>query len=329
MHVCSKCLLNDNIPSVRINSSGYCNFCASQAEASYLPGQDDGDSFPALLDKYSLKQYQVLMAYSGGKDSTYTLKLVKERYNASILAVTFNNGFLSEASLKNISTVTDNLGVDSIIVKYPAQKLIKAFKLIEDGSSFPRQSLERASAICNLCIMLVKNMIYHEAIMRDIPIICFGWTPGQVEASKPLIRLNYRMVARVFSNIRNTITEGLGSGYARYFVDEEYMKANEDRMPYLYYPFVSNSYDEDKIIEEIKAVGWQTPENTDGNSSNCLLNSYANQGHMERFGFHPYAFEISSMVRKGCMSREDGLKKLGNVKNDATYEIIRKQFEEA
>jgi tRNA(Ile)-lysidine synthase TilS/MesJ len=267
------------------------------------------------------------MAFSGGKDSTYTLKLIKEKYNASILAVTFNNGFISESSIQNINVVTDYLGVDSLIVKYPVSKLIKAFKFVEDGKVFPRMSLERASSICNLCIMLIKNMIYYEAIIRDIPIICFGWTPGQVEAPKPLLRLNYRTVSKVFGNVKNAIVTELGMEYDKYFLDTEFIKENEDKVPYLYYPFVKNAYNEDAIIEDIKQIGWEFPENTDGNSSNCLLNSYANQCHIERFGYHPYAFEISNMVREGYMTREEGAEKLEKVKNDSSFEFIKKIFE--
>jgi tRNA(Ile)-lysidine synthase TilS/MesJ len=280
-----------------------------------------------MLEKYKQKSYQVIMAYSGGKDSTYTLKMIREKYNASVLAVTFNNCFLSEACLKNIGAVTDRLGVDSILVKYPVNKLVGAFRFAENGSVFPRTSLERASSICNLCIMLVKNMIYREAILRDIPIICFGWTPGQVETAKPLLKLNYRMVSKVFNHVRTTIVQELGSEYDRYFLDEEFMREHEERIPYLYYPFVNNAYDEAKIVEEIREIGWDPPENTDGNSSNCLLNSYANQCHVDRFGYHPYAFEISSMVRNGHMSREEGALKLEKVKNDSSYERIRKLFE--
>ena len=32
---------------------------------------------------------------SGGKDSTYTLSLLRQRYNLRVLAVTFDNGFIS------------------------------------------------------------------------------------------------------------------------------------------------------------------------------------------------------------------------------------------
>lgn len=326
MQVCEKCLLNDNIPSVRIDGNGLCNYCTtSHVIASQQNTMDE--EFAGLLENYRNRKYQVIMAFSGGKDSTYTLKLIKEKYNASILAVTFDNCFLSEYSYKNIYSITNHLGVDNLIIKYPLEKLVNAFKFIEDGKVFPKTTLERASPICNLCVMLIKNMIYYEAIIRDIPVICFGWTPGQVETAKPLLKLNYRMVSKVFNIVRNAIVEELGSEYDKYFLKEQFMKENESRVPYLYYPFVNNNYNEAKILDEIREIGWELPQNTDGNSSNCLLNSYANQSHMERFGYHPYAFEISSMVRRGYMSRDEGALKLEKVKNDCSFELIRKRFE--
>ncbi len=328
MQVCRKCLLCDNIPSVKIDGSGICNYCiASSGSRKNAPETDE--EFSALLDKYKNRKYQVVMAFSGGKDSTYVLKLIKEKYDADILAITFNNGFISESSLRNINTVTDYLGIDSLIVKYPAEKLIDAFKFAQDNKIFPVTSLERASSICNLCIMLIKNMVYYEAIMRDIPIICFGWTPGQVETDKPLLKLDYRMISKVFDNTKNSIVGGLGSGYDKYFLNAGFLEENEDRIPYLYYPFVKDSYDENRIIDEIRQIGWNPPENTDGNSSNCLLNSYANQSHIDVFGYHPYAFEISSMVRSGYMTREEGAAKLEKAKNDNTYELIEKRFQAA
>lgn len=328
MQICEKCLLCDNIPSVKINSSGICNYCtASDETRTNIPEVDE--EFSALLDKYKNRKYQVVMAYSGGKDSTYVLKLIKEKYDASILAITFNNGFISESSLRNINTVTDYLGIDSMVVKYPTDKLVDAFRFAQDYKIFPGTSLERASSICNLCIMLIKNMVYYEAILRNIPIICFGWTPGQVETDKPLLKLNHHMVSKVFDKTKNSIVGGLGSGYDKYFLNAGFLEENEDRIPYLYYPFVKDAYDEKKIIDEIRQIGWSLPENTDGNSSNCLLNSYANQIHIDQFGYHPYAFEISSMVRSGYMTREEGAAKLQKVKNDSSYELIKKRFQTA
>lgn len=325
MLTCSKCLLNDQLPSVKIDDNGLCNYCSCSSEAKVNNNTGD-EEFIALLDKYKSRKYQVIMAFSGGKDSTYTLKLIKEKYNASILAVTFDNGFLSGSSIKNINTVTDYLGVDNIIIKYPANKLINVFKFVEDGKIFPKISLERASPICTMCIMLIKNLTYYEAILRNIPIICFGWTPGQTDTAKPILKLDYRMVSKVFDNVKNAIVGEFGLEYDKYFLDSKFMKQNEDRVPYLYYPFVKNSYNEEEIIEDIKKMGWEYPGNTDGNSSNCLLNSYANQCHIERFGYHPYAFEISRMVRSGYITREAGAEKLENIRDDGSFRLIENLF---
>lgn len=327
MKVCSNCLLNDNMPSVFIGESGLCNYCERLMPARRVENADD--EFAALLSGLRDRPYQVVMAYSGGKDSTYALKLLTEKYGASVLAVTFDNGFLSGDSLKNIYTVTDCLGVDCLIVKYPADSLIRAFKYANENRIFSAAALERASSICNLCITLVKNLIFREAIFRKIPVICFAWTPGQIDSQKPLIKLDHRMLTMMFAGVRNEVLKGEGREYAKYFLDSEFLEQHRSDMPYLFYPFVGNAYSEEKILESIGEIGWVSPNNTDGNSSNCLLNSYANQSHIERYGFHPYAFEISAMVRNGMMTRDEGERKLGNVKNDASFERVKKIFESA
>lgn len=326
MLICKKCVLNDKVPSVKISSSGICNYCISYTGPRKNAKREEDDSFFALAKKHKHRRYQVIMAYSGGKDSSYTIKLLREKYDVRVLALTFDNGFLSDCCYENIKKVTDYLNVENLIVKYPADKLIKAFKYVEASQPFPKQSLERASSICNLCISLVKNMLYYEAVIRDIPIICFGWTPGQVRTSKPLLKLSYHMVIKMFEGINNNIVNGLGSDYARYFVSEDFLRNNQDRIPYHYYPFVNNLYDENVILREIKKMGWKNPENTDANSSNCLLNSYANDCHLKRYGFHPYTFEIGNLVREGYLTREEGLYKLQKFKNDRIFSDIDEIF---
>lgn len=64
------------------------------------------------------------------------------------------------------------------------------------------------------------------------------------------------------------------------------------------------------ILAEIKKMGWTAPNDTDSNSINCLLNAFANHVHIERYGFHPYTWEIANMVRAGVMTRDEGYKKI-------------------
>jgi tRNA(Ile)-lysidine synthase TilS/MesJ len=45
------------------------------------------------------------MAYSGEKESSYTLKILNEDYGMKVLAVTFNHGFISQQAIKILQKV--------------------------------------------------------------------------------------------------------------------------------------------------------------------------------------------------------------------------------
>lgn len=71
---------------------------------------------------------------------------------------------------------------------------------------------------------------------------------------------------------------------------------------------------------------WKAPDDTDANSTNCLLNSYANVLHIEQFGYHPYAFELANLVREGVMTRSEGLERLNNEDNSATIAFVKERL---
>ena len=100
-----------------------------------------------------------------------------------------------------------------------------------------------------------------------------------------------------------------GDAINPYFVTEEQF-VHPEKFPWNVHPLAFLPYDEERIVERIKQYGWEKPDDTDPNSSNCLLNAYANQIHRQRYNFHPYVWEIANMVREGVMSREEGLEKI-------------------
>lgn len=314
MKYCNKCVLSDNMFSVKISDDGLCNYCKN---SKVLENSTNDAEFTFKTN--SDNNYDIVLAYSGGKDSSYTLYLLREKYKLRVLAITFDNGFLSEVTYQNIKNVCTTLDVDNLIIAPSSQKLNKifAFSMIDD--SLPKKSLERASSICTYCIALVKMNVYKEAILRRIPYIAFGWTPGQINPSKQVVKLQASMVKSNFFRIKNNILENLGQEYYSLLLPDELLEDDKYTMPALFYPFSGGMYDEKRIIEKISEFGWKKVKNTDSNSTNCLLNSYAIYKHKEKYGFHPYALELSSLVRSGFMSREEALKKINE---DLNFEII-------
>jgi hypothetical protein len=75
-------------------------------------------------------------------------------------------------------------------------------------------------------------------------------------------------------------------------------------------PYLVYEKSEAQILAGIRELGWQHPEHLDGCTSNCALNAVGNLCHEKKHGFHPYALELSTLVRKGLLSRDDALEKL-------------------
>jgi len=101
----------------------------------------------------------------------------------------------------------------------------------------------------------------------------------------------------------------VGPEVENYFLTEEHF-AMEDRFPHNVSPLAFLEYDEEEILENIKSYGWKKPDDTDPNSTNCQLNSLGIDVHLDRFGFHPYAFELASLVRGGYMDRTEAIERL-------------------
>lgn len=307
MKYCSKCVLSDNFFSVKIGEDGLCNYCKKhELEDNEVKNVED---LP-IFEKTKNNNYDVVLAYSGGKDSTYTLYLLKKKYKLNVLAVTFDNGFLAPKTYSNIKNVCAALDVDSLIIAPSNIKLNKLFRYANEDMTLPLKSLERASAICTYCIALVKMSVYKEAMMRGIPYIAFGWTPGQVNLRKQIVKLDSSMVSANFSRIRDSILKNLGEEYTSILLMDDFIEKNKSNMPSLFYPFENNEYDENQIVEKISQFGWERNVGTDSNSTNCLLNSYAIHKHKEKYGFHPYALEMANLVRNNLLDRQDALNRI-------------------
>jgi hypothetical protein len=81
-------------------------------------------------------------------------------------------------------------------------------------------------------------------------------------------------------------------------------------MPVNVSPLIFLDWQEEAAVREIAAYGWRRPDDTDPNSTNCLLNAYGNLVHIRQLGYHPYAMELSGLVREGYMTREEALARL-------------------
>jgi hypothetical protein len=67
---------------------------------------------------------------------------------------------------------------------------------------------------------------------------------------------------------------------------------------------------EKEIIEKILPLGWVKPADVDGCSTNCRINAFNNYVHTCKFGYSPYELELSHLIRKNLLTREEAMNKL-------------------
>ena len=315
--LCSNCILPSTFPGISFNEERVCNHCQRNREKKSITVQKKKyeDKFIKLIEARRQKgDYDVVVAYSGGKDSTYTVDLFVNRYKLKVLTVTFDNTFISPMALANITKVCGNLGVDNILVKPNPQMLRNIFKTAARRELFSAKTLERASTICTSCISFVKGITLRTALEKQIPFVGYGWSPGQAPVQASVMQTNPALMKESQQTVFKPLYEIAGNALLPFFITEEQFDKKE-LFPWNIHPLAFLEYDEQKIVNHIKKLGWERPDDTDPNSSNCTLNAFANQIHRRRYAFHPYVWEIANMVRAGVMSREEGIEKIETPEN--------------
>ena len=78
--------------------------------------------------------YDVLVAYSGGKDSSFTLYYFKEVLKLKVLALLIDNDFISERAHENAKILTNSLKIDLVIFKPEANFMHNLYNKSLEGS---------------------------------------------------------------------------------------------------------------------------------------------------------------------------------------------------
>lgn len=328
MQICKNCVLDERFPGISFDENGVCNFCRShkKQDEQQLLKEKYEKQFVELISKYKGKSaYDCLVAYSGGKDSSYTLYLLKNKYGLNVLALTYDNWFQSERAAMNIREVIKHLNLAHLTVRPAFDIFKKIMHAIISNDVYSIKALERASSICTTCISLVRFICFQVAIEKNIPFVVFGMSPGQAPIVTSVVKTNSEMIRKMQDLVFQPLHKYLGDAIRPYFLADEHFKQAES-FPYSINPLAFSKYDENEILKIVSGLGWVKPKDTDANSTNCLLNSLANKVHSDKFGFNPYAYEMAELVRGGCLKRETALERINKPEYQGTLSFVKKEL---
>lgn len=125
---CSKCLLPETMPFIAFDGQGVCNYCLN-----YRPQQlSSRESLEETLAKHRRSndgRPNCLIAFSGGRDSSYGLHLLKNEFGMNPAAYTYDWGMVTPLARRNQARMCGQLGVEHIWVSADIKKKRRYIKM--------------------------------------------------------------------------------------------------------------------------------------------------------------------------------------------------------
>ncbi len=166
MKKCVKCGLPETYESIEFDQSGVCNICCQRTfRDEKINWEQRKDDLGHLIEQYRGKyDYDCIVPFSGGKDSTFTLWYLVKHYGLKPLVVQFNHGFMRDRLKENNERTFKKLGVD-VLSFTPNWKVVKRLML---------EALIRKGDFCWHCHTGIFSYPMHVAIKYNVPLIFWG-----------------------------------------------------------------------------------------------------------------------------------------------------------
>ena len=159
-------MLPETYETFDFDNKGVCNVCNNyNVKLEKIDWTKRMKKFRELTDQFKDKyEYDCIVPFSGGKDSTFVLYEIVKTHNLKPLVVTFDHGFFRKKHLENNERTLKILGVDQIIFK-PDMKIVGMLML---------ESLIRKGDFCWHCHTGIFAYPMQIAVKFKIPLLIWG-----------------------------------------------------------------------------------------------------------------------------------------------------------
>lgn len=285
-------------PDIKFNKRGICSLCNKHTskKQKVFSANEIESCIKSFNQPKRQSMYDCVVLLSGGKDSTYSLFYCKEILKLTPLAVTFDNGFLSDTAVQNITNATNILRVDNVLFRPEWNQLYTLYRVF----------LINRCEFCTICNVGVKAAGEHAAKKFKIPVIISSHSSYELHA--PSIARYYRHgISNFVELIKRYGLKQKNYGFFTKYND----KVKVVNLPDLI------SWDDTKIRKTLKnKLSWHVPKNKNFHFD-CKMFSVANHILIQKYGCGELTCTYSTLIRKGettrtaalkCISKEESLR---------------------
>jgi glucosamine--fructose-6-phosphate aminotransferase (isomerizing) len=120
---CTKCILPITMPFISFDDKGVCNYCKE-----YKFHKPKGlNEFKKLFEKKN-ENFDFIATFSGGRDSSYGVHVLKKKLNLDFLTFTYDWGMVTDLARRNQMRMCGSLGIEHILVSADINKKRKNIK---------------------------------------------------------------------------------------------------------------------------------------------------------------------------------------------------------
>lgn len=166
MKKCTKCVLPETHETIQFDELGVCNICRNiEFKNQKINWQLKKQELDEIINEVKGKHdYDCIVPFSGGKDSTWTLYYLVKEYGLKPLVVRFDHGFLRGQLQRNAELTFRTLGVDVLNFK-PNWHTVRKLML---------QSLLEKGDFCWHCHTGIFSYPMWVAIKERVPLVIWG-----------------------------------------------------------------------------------------------------------------------------------------------------------
>ena len=332
---CTKCVLPETFPFITFDTKGVCNYCNNYQKKEY---PENLDMLRQLVEPYrkSNGKQDCIVPFSGGRDSTYSLHIIKNELHLNPITITYDWGMVTDLARRNIARACGELGVENILVsadikwkrenirknveawlKYPHLGMIPLFMAGDKYFFYYTDRLKRQTGI-DLNIWGINHLEN-----TDFK-IGFAGIPPKFDKER-IYSIPIQNQAKLFGfvgqnllksrgYINQSIIDSLGSFIVRYAAPKkdyyhlfDYFKWDENEINSLLF----NKYGWEKAIDTDST--WRIGDGTA---------SFYNYIYYTVAGFSEFDTFRSNQIREGMISRDEALQWIEK-ENFPRYETLR------
>ena len=169
---CTRCGLPETYETIEFDQQGVCNICrGTEHKQKNIDWVERKNLLDQLIEKYRGKSdYDCIVPFSGGKDSTFQLYYLMKEYKLKPLVVRFNHGFLRQTVAENTQRTLKKLGAD-LLEFTPNWQIVKRLML---------ESFNRKTDFCWHCHTGIYSYPLRVALMYKVPLVFWGEPQAEI-----------------------------------------------------------------------------------------------------------------------------------------------------